>query len=349
MKVPPRGLDAFIKNPPREILAVLVYGPDEGLARERLAALARAGGADPADPFGTVELPAERLSDDPAALLDEAKSISLLGGRKVVRLRGASDKSTGAIKAALAALSPGDNMILVEGGELGPRSTLRLLFEGAPNAAALPCYVEDARDAGRFLSETLRAAGYRVSSDALAHLTAHVTGDRAIVRSEAEKLMTYMGGMKEIDLTDAQACVGAAAALSLDDLARLAASGKFAEADRILAFALSEGTGAVPVLRALQSYFMRLHLTRARMDQGESAATAVAKLKPPLFFKHKDAFEAQVGALSSAQIEQALGILGGAEARCKQTGAQTEVLAGRALLAVCQICGRAAARRRALS
>ena len=91
----------------------------------------------------------------------------------------------------------------------------------------------------------------------------------------------------------------------------------------------------------------KLNITRARMQKGESMEAALARLRPPLFFKHKPAFEAQLGQMGEAQIEQALALIASAEARCKQTGSDPAIVSSRALLSLCQLASRAAARRRA--
>lgn len=346
MKLPWKNIEGFVKNPPPAALAVLIYGPDEGLVRERSTALTRGVVPDPKDPFGVADIPAGELADNPARLLDEAQSISMLGGRRVVRVREATDKITAAAKSALKALKPGDNLVLIEAGELGPRSSLRLLFEEAENAAALPCYVDDARDLNRILAEAFRENGFLIPSDALSYMAANVVGDRGVARSEAEKLMIYMGKSRSITLEDVTACLGAAAVLPLDDLARTAASGNFAEADRISRHLLAEGESAVRILRVLQDYFARLHVTKARLAKGEDLEIALKKLKPPLFFKHKDAFTAQVRGWSMAQIEQAIALLMGVEGKCKQTGSEPDTLCGRALLSLSQIGAKAVQQRR---
>lgn len=348
MKLAWKNIEAFVKKPPASALAVLVYGPDEGLVRERAGVLTRHVVPDPKDPFGVAEIPADQLLDNPAKLLDEAQSISMLGGRRVIRVRDATDKTTAAAKETLKALKPGDNLVILEAGELGPRSSLRLLFEEAENAAALPCYVDDERDLTRILSEVLKEQGYLIPSEALVYFAANVVGDRGVARSEAEKLITYMGKVKNITLDDVAACTGGGAVLPLDDLARSAASGQFAEADRVLRYLLSEGEAPVRILRVLQDYFLRLHVTKARLAQGEDLELALKKLRPPLFFKHKDAFVAQVQGWSLGLMEQAMTILMSAEAKCKQTGSDPEVLCSRAVLALSQMGGKAtAARRRA--
>lgn len=346
MKVPPKTLDAFVKKPPEWARAVLVYGPDEGLVRERLNALTATVVKDIRDPFNVAEFPASTLSDNPARLMDEALSISMLGDRRVVRVHNASDDISAAVKGVLAALDDRSNFVVIAAGELTPRSSLRILFENAENAAAVPCYVDDARDISRIIADELREAGYTISSEALAHMAANVVGDRMVARSEAEKLMIYMGDKKAISFDDVTACVGDSADLSLDDLSRHVASGKFTEAERIMTSVLNEGMPAVTVLRTLQNYFMKLHITKSRIAAGENHEIALKKLKPPLFFKVKPAFEAQLAGWSLLQMEQALTMLASAEARCKQTASEPAIVCGRAILSLSQIGARAVGRRR---
>jgi DNA polymerase-3 subunit delta len=176
-----------------------------------------------------------------------------------------------------------------------------------------------------------------------------VIGDRSVARSEVEKLITYIGREnKTITLDDVIACVGNAAALSLDDLAKNVASGNFADAERVLNHVLSEGMPAVTILRALQNYFMRLHVTKARLQGGESMEEATRKLKPPPFFKVKPAFEFQAAGWGMGQLEQALALMAAVEAKCKQTANDPQTLCSRAILSLSQMGSKATgARRRA--
>ena len=347
MKIPPRNIEAFVKSPSAGIGAVLLYGPDEGLIRERMSVMSKHVVVDINDPFNVCEFTAAQLSDKPSLLLDEAMSISMLGGRKVIRLRDASDKFTAIIKDTLAVLTAESNFILIDGGELPARSTLRALFENAENAAALPCYVEDTDSISRVISSALKATGYNISSEAITCIAANVVGDRAIARSEVEKLITYMGETnKNITLDDVTSCIGNSADLPLDDIAQNVASGQFAAAERILSKVISEGVPAVSILRNLQNYFMRLHLSKARIASGEDIELALKKLKPPLFFKVKPAFTAQLNNWSLNQLEQAISMLVSAEAKCKQTNSNPEILCGRVVLSLAQIGVRAFGSRR---
>jgi DNA polymerase-3 subunit delta len=85
-------VDGFLRRPDPQIRAVLLFGPDAGLVRERADTVARAVCPDLRDPFRVAELTAATLAADPARLADEAAQISLMAGRRVVRLRDASDQ-----------------------------------------------------------------------------------------------------------------------------------------------------------------------------------------------------------------------------------------------------------------
>ncbi|HYD19450.1 MAG TPA: DNA polymerase III subunit delta [Patescibacteria group bacterium] len=348
MKLTFRDIEPFLANPPKTCRAVLLYGPDEGRVRERAKALIRQAGVADKDPFALVDITPPHLNENPAALLDEAKSISMLGGAKAVRLRllDNADKLTSIIKDTLKQLGERDNRIVIEAGELGPRSSLRLLFEQQPNAAAVPCYVDDERDLSRMMGDILRQAGFRISGEAMSLLAANVVGDRMVARGEAEKLMIYMGGQRDIGVEDVTACVGAAAQLPLDDLTKFMGSGQFGDADRVLQLALAEGESPVAILRHMQNYFGKLQVTKARIAKGESLDLALKMLKPPLFFKLKDSFVAQMNGWSAAQLEQAISLLMACEAKCKMSGAEPETLVSRAVLSLSQIGGRALSQRR---
>lgn len=85
--------DSFAAKPDPKIRAVLIYGPDAGLVRERLNIMTKAVAGAVDDPFRVIEFTADVLSDDPARLPDEAAAMALTGGRRVVRIRDAGDST----------------------------------------------------------------------------------------------------------------------------------------------------------------------------------------------------------------------------------------------------------------
>lgn len=333
MKLSGTRIDAFVRNPDQAARAVLVYGPDAGLVRERAEALVRHVVADIADPFCVAELGPAEVTDDPARLADEAAALSFTGGRRVVRLRPGDDTQADALGRFLA--DPvGEALVVVEAGELGPRSRLRRLFEGADNGAALPCYRDEGAALRRVIDELLVERGLSADAPAREFLESALGGDRLGTRSEIDKLATYMGDARHVTLADAQACVGDAQVLALDDIAVAAAGGDLVALERGLSRAWLEGIAPVPVLRAMARHLRLLHRAAGRVARGESASAAVKAFRPPLHFKAARALGDQLRRWPGERAARAMEIVVDAEARCKTTGAPAEALCARALMQV---------------
>ncbi len=335
MKIAPRQIDSFLSRPPKEIRAILVYGPEEGLMKERIARLAKNVVDDPSDPFSVSVLRGETVAEDPARLTDEALAIPMFGGRRLVRIENAGDSVTTALKTCLERIGD-QSMVLLESGDLKPRSSLRALCEKSEAAAALPCYVEEARDVSRAIAQDLTERGYKVAPDALAALAQALAGDRRRLRSEVEKLALYVGPPGTlVTLDDVRVSCGESGAQGFDDLAYGVGARDAGRALSAFERMTSEGTPVVALLRVLQNHFRRLHLARAQIDSGKNSEAVLKGLQPPVFFKQADAFRAQMERWPLESLGRALAHLAGLEARTKQTGAPDRTLFAHAILELC--------------
>ena len=339
MKVGARDFDSFLRRSAPDILAVLLYGPDTGLVRERGDKLVASIAGSLDDPFRVSNVPLASLRDEPSRLRDEAEALSFGGGRRAVRLRDAADGAADAAELLLSSTA-GAGMAVLEAGDLGPRSTLRRLFESAKNAAAIPCYRDEGADLQKFIAEALKSAGLQADRDALAYLTDCLGGDRSLTRRELEKLIDYMGpsaekGLRTVTLIDAEACVGDSSEASLDDLVFAAGDGKLAELETILDRVFGEGASPITMLRAVSRHFQRLQLVASAGD----ADAAIARLRPQVFFQRVPRFKAQARRWRAVTVAAALGRLVEAESDCKRTGWPAETLARRTVLEIARLPG----------
>ena len=340
MKIAAAETERFIREPDPEWIAVLGYGPEQGLVRERARKIASSVVEDLADPFRVTELTAAVLRDDPARLSDEACALSLTGGRRVVCLRDAGDAAAAALDRVLSTASADDILVVAEAGDLGPSSKLRKQFEGAAAAAALACYADDARTLGEVIRETLGLAGLGATSDAIAYLSDHLGSDRMISRMELEKLATYAFGAGEVTLEDAEAVVGDGANASLDDIVYSTSNGNTTSLDRALQRAFDEGVNSVAVVRAAQRHFQRLHRAAGSVAAGNTPDQAMKTLRPPVFFKHAASFRGELQTWNVSRLAGALEALTDAEIACKTTGIPAEASCRRALLGIARQAAR---------
>ena len=343
VKVSASKVDGFIRAPDPSVRAILVYGPDDGLVRERANILASQVVDDLADPFRVAELTPAHLKDDPARLADEAASLSMIGGRRVVRLRSATDKEASVLKGFLTD-APGDALVIAEAGELPPRSKLRKAFEAARNGAALPCYFDEDDGLRRVIEETLAPGGFTVEPAAERYLAGALGGNRMMTRGELEKLALYMGNERHITLANAEACVGDSSVLTLDAVVIAAGAGDSAGVDRGLTRAYLEGTSPVAVLRAAVRHLQRLHLAAAARARGQSVADVLRGFRPPLHYKIEKALQSQIDIWPPSRVAGAMSLVLDAERDCKTTGMPAEVVCSRARMRVAQAARSARSR-----
>ena len=339
MKLTFREIEPFVKKPNPAARVVLIYGPDDGLMRERSKMISHSIVKDLNDPFNVAVLSTDIILADPARLSDEANAISMMGGGRLIRVENASDKLTTFLKLYLENPSP-HTLVVLEAGELTTRSSLRLLCEKSPKAAALPCYVEDEQGLSRLIRETFQAENIRIDADAVSWLAASIGGDRARARGEMEKLIVYKGADKTpLTLAEARECCGDAGADSLDDLIYSVAGRQGAKALTVYNRLLAEGVAFISILRSLQNHFRRLHLTKSRIEQGDPMDMAMKSLNPPIFFKQESAFRGQLQTWSPQSLEKILNRLLDLEAECKRTNAPADTLCAQAVLGIASMRG----------
>ena len=328
--------DRTVKNPPKAMIAALVYGPDAGLARERAETLLKTVVSDLTDPFRVSDLDEQTLASDPARLADEAAAISMLGGRRVVRVRGATNDLAEVFEAFLAD-PKGDALIVVEAGDLSKGSALRKVFEEAGNAAAIACYPDSARDLPDVVRDALRAEGLSIAPDALEEAVSRLGSDRGVTRRELEKLALYMHGRKQVMLQDVRAVMGDESEVRAEEACDAAAEGDLKRLDLALERLWSDGATAASILRIAMVHFQRLLLAHT----GTSAESAAMRLGKPMHFSRKDAFKAQLRKWNEARLVEALDMLLEAEALCKTTAVPAEAACARALFNVAAMVKRA--------
>lgn len=305
----PTEIEAFVRKPNPKTALVLVFGSDDGLVAERGRAIVKAatGGVD--DPFTLVRLDGPALSGDAARLLDEALTVSMFGGRRVVWLRDLGRLDPTAALKPLFDIADLQSLVVVEAGDLRKGTGLRKLFEDHPTAATIACNADDAAALDRIIEEETRLAGLKIAPAAKETLESLLGADRLASRGEIRKLCLYAQGKGEIGEDDVTAIVGDASAFAMDELVDAVLGGSPETADRVLGKLVASGTPASVAGGAVIRHFHALQRLRADMETGQRAEAVVERAVPPIFFKRRPAVIRQLGLWTAPRIDRALALL----------------------------------------
>ena len=333
MKLAYAKIIPFLKNPPKSVRVVLIFGPDAGLVHERAEKLAEKLGADKNDPFAVTAMTGSTLGSSSAKLRDEMAAMPMLGGRKMVRVHQATDSNAGPIEDFIKDPCGGDSILIIEAGELPARSKLRKSCESKTDlAAAVPCYFEDGPQRMRTIAVTLQEEGLSAPRDVLSLLAQTLPPDRMAMNSELNKLALFAKGQDTISCADVEAIITQAGGAEMDALVEAVAGGNAARAGELLDFLKAEQVSSVALLRVMQRYFLRLHVARHFMDQGDNALSAIKKLTPKVFWKQEKPMVQQLNRWKTSRLELRLSELREAEIQCKKTGVPDDTLCAQLFL-----------------
>jgi DNA polymerase-3 subunit delta len=316
-------------------MAALVYGPDAGLVQERSEKLLKSVVPDLTDPFNVADLSETVLLADPARLADEAAAISMMGGRRVVRVRGAGNDLAELFESFLddpVLNYGGAALVVVEAGDLAKSGALRKLFDDHKTAIAVQCYPDSVRDLGDVVRDALRAEGLSITPDALEDAVSRLGNDRGVTRREIEKLLLYMHGQKQVALEDVRAVMGDETEARSESACDAAGSGDLVKLDRELERLWVSDTNPAQVLRSAMGHFQKLLQARESAARGEAIDTVMKRLRPSVHFSRATAFKAQAQRWSSDRLGEALDMLLDAEAMTRTTGVPAEAVTGRTLM-----------------
>jgi DNA polymerase-3 subunit delta len=333
-------IERFLGRPDPAIRAALIYGRDIGVVRDRGHQLAARLVPNPDDPFDVSILTDQDLADDGGRLEGELAAQSLMGGRRLVRLRLTSEKPAADKLAAEALdrhakgeLNP-DAFFLIEAGNLGRDSAVRKMAEKANAAAAIPCYEDEPGDVARLVRETLAKDGVSLNADALQVFVTRMPKERGVARQEIERLALYLGPGSGATATpaDLEPFLGVEPEASLFDAASDAFGGRLGEAQAGLRRAAQEGEAGPAAVRAIGMHLGKLRRTLTLAKSG--AGLQEAAKASGVFWKQEREFLRQARTWTLEELDRIQPEILAADRACKTTGSPDRLIAERLALTV---------------
>ena len=333
MKIAPKDLESFIAGDAAlKYSLVLVYGPEEGKVHDYVKKLLAKFSVTNTKDFRLSFLDDEALARDKSCLHDAACSLSMFEkGPRVVHVR--LHKAAGELVVKSFMDSPemdtvhGETFIVVEAGDLSPRSVLRKAAQDSSKVASLGCYEDSPGMARQLIEKTLAKEGLRCDGEAMEMLLHKSASHRGVLYGELEKLILYAGGLgvtgekapTTITGSHVVESLGATQNTAIDSVVYAVGDGNIARLHQELSIMQNQGIALAVVFQAIARHFQLLHLVRGKVDSGQSPHEVLSALRPPLYFKTKQAVARQVQYWKEDGIAQALEQLYQAQLQLRRT------------------------------
>ena len=346
MKLTGNRADGFISAPPSDSLGALFYGPDRGLVRERARALSRKFVTDPDDAFATTALTTDDLSEDSSRLMDAVTALSLLGDASLVTLRLDHERQGRMIADLIRHFDAEPRLaasrLVITAGDMKTGSAIRKAVEASRHFAAIGCYPDGARDLAALIRASLEEAGLSIRPDALGVWMERLDGDRALIRSEIEKMILYVGpdSGATVTLEDVDANTVGAQGVTYDDIISSVFLGHVEKADSALRRAYAGRMAPIGILLSLQRHLLRLIEAAGKVANGMGQEQALRSLRPPVFPGQVQGYSAQLARWPRRALDRALAQALEVEIQSKTASAPVDALVSRYALALADYAGK---------
>jgi len=333
MNIKPEQVDGIVKSLPPAIRGVVIYGSNEGMISTLSQQFIKAVSADIYDAFHVSYLDMADISADVGALYAEFNAQSLMGGRRVVVIKDATNLLTKTLKELLSE-SSSDSLLVITSSSLKTKDSLAVFAKDDNAFYGIGCYDDRDEDISQFVSKFIDKNGFRIDREAFQVLCSRLSNDRKISQNELDKLITYMGDTKTIGTNDILTVISDTSESSQEDLCYFVASGQTEKAAASYNRLIFEGENPVTIIRSLSYHFMRLLDCAVKMEKGDTADKVTSSLRPPLMFFRKSAFQNQLRLWNRNRIMSAISLLYQTERECKTTDLPAEQVASFALMRI---------------
>jgi len=310
MKINPRSVDNFINNNEfKRFKATLFYGNNIGLVKKRITRISENFFQNNSEQEASnkIKMNFADVSREPDLLLNETKTLSFFGSKKIILISEASGVVSKQLEKILLEENNPDALIIFYGGQLAPKDQVRKLFETSQELASIPCYLQESFGIEHEVLAELKKAGITSNAETIKYVVNNLGGDSASISTEIDKLVSiYKHGDK----------------ISTDEVKNIISkSSRDADCDKYISFLMKEdfslaeaeleklmlaGTKPSFIIRMLSRYFTRLYLSHGLIAEGTSEDDVPSKLRPPVFFKNIPTFKLALKKYSASKIMEIL-------------------------------------------
>ena len=326
MNIKPEQVDGIVKSLPNNIRGVVIYGSNEGMVSSLSQQFIKSVSNDIYDAFHVSYLDCSDILSDIGTLYAEFNAQSLMGGRRVVVIREATNLLTKVLR-ELFDSSTSDTLLIATSSSLKTKDSLAVMAKDENFMYGIGCYDDRDEDISQFASKFMSKNNFNIDNSAFQLLCSRLSNDRKISQNELEKLITYMGNKRDITINDIKTVISDTSASSQEDLCYFIALGDTYKAIASYNRLIFEGEYPVSIIRSISYHFLKLLDCAIKIEKGETADKVVAGLRPPLMFFRKNSFISQLRVWNKSRVLSALNLLYQTERECKTTDLPAEQVA----------------------
>lgn len=319
---------------------VCVYGEDVGYAKELALKVAKQIAPDLSDPFSVDRFRVEDLLGNPSLLIDSLQTLTFGVSCKLVFLEGVSkdlptnqtSQINNMLIDSLPYLGESAKLVFAAGGYDNKDKVIKEI-EASPLALGVRCFLDSAQDLRDVIVKHFAGSSQKVQPDAIHFLCENLGNDRAVTRSELEKLSLYTQGHESVTLDDCLTMISAAPSLNVFKLCDAIGLREREKAERYLRVLGDEGVDAATVLAMVIRHMRRLMQAHEFVKQGKSADQAIMSLQPPVFYG-KAEFKNQMKIYPEKRLYQSLERLYALQLESRQGALDSDLAVARGVLAM---------------
>ena len=274
----------------------LVYDENEGLKKEVIQNLKKNlnGNIDNYDEA--------QILVDIELLYEKIFNQSLFEKEKIIIINRCSEKIYEVIENILEK-NISDTKIILSANILEKKSKLRNLFEKDKELIIVPTY----RDTSLGLLEIARKFFYNykisISQEAINLLVSRCNGDRGHLKSELDKVLTYMHDRKNINLEEIYKLTNLSENFSINELVDNSLSKNYQKTSEIINESNYKLEDGMIILRTFLQRAKRLLNIYEKQNNNVSFDSLINDYKPPIFWKDKPVVKKQLENWSKSKME----------------------------------------------
>ncbi len=323
----------YFKHPDANIKCIVIFGSNEGMIADYTKQFAQTICPDLNDAFQVARLSMDTLEKDIGLLFGEYNARSLMGGRRVVIIKDGNNTLTAHLK-NLFKDNTSDTLLIISSLTLNTKSSLVTLAKEREDFALISCYDDREENIYTAAREYFVKNGITIANDAMQLLCSRLSNDRKASLTEMDKLITYLGTRRNVEINDIKTVIGDISSSSQEDLCYFIAKGEIAKALDAYQELIHAGEESVSLVRSLTYHFEKLLLCIASMEKGQPAESAISALRPPVMFFRKADLIQQLKIWKRHPVLDVLQLLYDCERQCKTTNLPAEEILSYTLMQI---------------